>query len=936
MRRKRLLAIILLVAMLVGSINLNILAAPVEDGAANTESEQEVVEEEENQTVDVEESDVEEKNDVEEIETKTDENNETEEKVSVDDPEEGDRANSWRYKDGELIESYSIGRSRAASRVKQGNITKKGIDVSEHNGDINWEKVKASGIEFAIIRCGYGTNRSDQDDKKWLRNVSECERLGIPYGVYIYSYATNTDRALSEAQHVLRLISGHNLSYPVYFDMEDNSTIGSDLNAIAQTFCSTIKNAGYAVGVYANLDWWNNYLTDTRFSQWYRWVAQWSSACNYTGEYALWQYSAIGSVDGISGPVDLDYLIGNPNDHGGSITVDVPSEMKNSLRYSAHLQDIGWMDEVSNGTVIGTAGMGKQMEAFKVGVQGIEGLGIEYRSYVSGVGWQDYVADGMESGTTGQSKAIEAVRIRLTGNAVSQYKVYYRMYVSNIGWLDWAKNDELAGTLGYGYAIEAYQVVLLPIDGDAPGTTEMPFRYKDDLGMTVKTHVSELGWQSAVGNGEVSGSIGKALEVEAYTVNMTAENIGIRYTSCVSGTGWQDYVEKGELSGTVGKAKSVEAVKLELTGDNKNQYNLFYRTYISNQGWLGWTKDGLPAGSQGYGNSIEAIQIMIVPVSLGYTPETGDNAFLKKALSVQYSTHVQDIGWQSYVENGKIAGTTGQNKQIEALRVKIVGQEYEGKIEYRTHVEDIGWQSYVSNGNVAGTEGKNKQVEAISIRLTGEMASKYDIYYCVHSSDFGWLGWAKNGANAGSEGYGKQVEAIRIQLVEKDGAAPGSTEGAFKKKATGLSIQYSAHVQDIGWQAYVKMGEVSGTTGKNKQIEAIKIQLLSQEYDGNIEYKTHVQDIGWQSYVKNGNIAGTTGKNKQVEAIAIRLTGEMAEQYDIYYRVHSSDFGWLGWAKNGANAGSEGCGKKAEALQIKIVRKGEAAPGGTNNAFKKK
>src|SRR5699024_10319918 len=111
---------------------------------------------------------------------------------------------------------------------------------------------------------------------------SECERLGIPYGVYIYSYATTVERASSEADHVLRLIEGHELSYPVYFDMEDYTTqnLGSVLlGQIAQTFCDKISAAGYDVGIYANLNWWNNYLTSSVFDNpnWSKWVAQYNS-----------------------------------------------------------------------------------------------------------------------------------------------------------------------------------------------------------------------------------------------------------------------------------------------------------------------------------------------------------------------------------------------------------------------------------------------------------------------------------------------------------------------------------------------------------------------------------------------------------------------------------------------------------------------------------
>ncbi|MBQ2880341.1 MAG: cell wall-binding repeat-containing protein, partial [Anaerotignum sp.] len=222
-------------------------------------------------------------------------------------------ANSWRYENGELISELSL-----MADAYHPDATLTGIDVSEHQGTIDWEKVKAAGIDFAIIRCGYGQDMASQDDLYFEYNADECERLGIPYGVYLYSYATNTTRASGEADHALRLLEGRHLSYPVYFDMEDSSTIGSDLGAIAETFCDKISAAGYPVGVYANLNWWNNYLTDNCFDDWHRWVAQYNSSCQYEGTYALWQYTSSGSVNGISGRVDMNYQIGYPADHGTS------------------------------------------------------------------------------------------------------------------------------------------------------------------------------------------------------------------------------------------------------------------------------------------------------------------------------------------------------------------------------------------------------------------------------------------------------------------------------------------------------------------------------------------------------------------------------------------------------------------------------------------
>ena len=118
-----------------------------------------------------------------------------------------------------------------------------------------------------------------------------------------------------------------------------------------------------------------------------------------------------------------------------------------------------------------------------------------------------------------------------------------------------------------------------------------------------------------------------------------------------------------------------------------------------------------------------------------------------------------------------------QSKRLEAIRINITNN-IEG-IQYRSHIQDIGWQSWQSNGAISGTVGQSKRLEAIQIRLTGEMANKYDIYYRAHVEDYGWLGWAKNGASAGTEGLLKRLEAIQIVLVEKGGKAPGSTENSF-------------------------------------------------------------------------------------------------------------------------------------------------------------
>lgn len=317
--------------------------------------------------------------------------------------------------------------------------------------------------------------------------------------------------------------------------------------------------------------------------------------------------------------------------------------------------------------------------------------------------------------------------------------------------------------------------------------------------------------------------------------------------------------------------------------------------------------------------------------------------------SVQYKTHIQTYGWQDWVANGAVAGTSGQAKRLEAIDIALKNAPYEGSIRYTTHVQTYGWQAdmddvntWACDGAMAGTSGEAKRLEAIKIQLTGEMAEHYDVYYRVHAQTYGWLGWAKNGESAGTSGYGKRLEAIQIVLLAKGAAAPGNTyqdvtsvsQEAMQAKE--ISVNYSTHVQTYGWQSTVSNGAMAGTSGIAKRLEGIKISLSNTDHSGGIAYTTHVQTYGWQqdandpsSWLQNGEMAGTSGQAKRLEAICMKLTGNLEEYYDVYYRVHIQTYGWLAWAKNGEASGSEGLGKRLEGIQIVLVKKGENAPADT-------
>lgn len=194
------------------------------------------------------------------------------------------------------------------------------VDVSVWQGKIDWVKAK-NCIDGAIIRCGYG---SKGNDSQFERNASECERLGIPYGVYLYSYAKTESDAKSEAKHILELIKGKKLSYPVYLDCEEKGTEGFAYKACC-IVGDEIEKAGYKFGVYANLSWWNNYLAILQ-DKYTKWVAQYNTKCTYKSKYDMWQYTSSATVSGISGRVDMSECYLNfsekSNDNANSSRVD--------------------------------------------------------------------------------------------------------------------------------------------------------------------------------------------------------------------------------------------------------------------------------------------------------------------------------------------------------------------------------------------------------------------------------------------------------------------------------------------------------------------------------------------------------------------------------------------------------------------------------------
>lgn len=281
-----------------------------------------------------------------------------------------------------------------------------------------------------------------------------------------------------------------------------------------------------------------------------------------------------------------------------------------SISYQTHVQDYGWQSWQSNGEVSGTVGQSKRLEGINIKLSNINGS-IEYKTHVQDIGWQDWKSNGQMSGTSGQSKRLEAIQIKLSGEAANQYDVYYRVHAQDYGWLDWAKNGESAGTEGYSKRLEGIQIVLVKKGENAPGSTSRPFIYKM---IKYQTHVQNIGWQGEKADGEMSGTTGQSLRLEAIKIQLSSSiDGGIVYKTHVQDYGWLNFVTNGQASGTTGQAKRLEAIQMQLTGNAKNQYDLYYRVHAQNFGWLGWAKNGESAGTAGYSYRLEGIQIVLVP-----------------------------------------------------------------------------------------------------------------------------------------------------------------------------------------------------------------------------------------------------------------------------------------------------------------------------------
>ena len=245
---------------------------------------------------------------------------------------------------------------------------------------------------------------------------------------------------------------------------------------------------------------------------------------------------------------------------------------------------------------------------------------------------------------------------------------------------------------------------------------------------------------------------------------------------------------------------------------------------------------------------------------------------------VSYQAHIRDIGWACWQSDGRMAGTTEQNRRIEAIRLIPVGQT-----DVVVHIKDIGDKEYknISKDTTIGTTGQNKRIEAI--KITGKCTP---YIYRVHQKNIGWTNWIYNGQWAGTKGKGLQIEAVEIMVAK---------------------FLVDPHVQNKGWLGARACENIIGITGHNLRLEAFKIDPLNMI----IKAKAHIQGIGWKDYgqIDKNTVIGTVGENKRIECLCF--------EGDFEYRVHVQNSGWTDWTKAD---GTATLGTVGQALQIEAIQ----------------
>ena len=882
----------------------------------------------------------------------------------------------WRIEDGKKVMYDGYGNRFGYGECKQV------IDVSSHNGGVDWNSVKNSGIDGAILRITSFAGGTMHEDDQFAANLAGCRNNGLPFGVYMYSYADNTAEAANEANYVVGLLRKYGvrpseLRYSVYYDLEGNSSTSHltvDQNAAnVETFVSILSANGYPVNVYSYTSYLNNNLNSSRIHKYVSWVAQYGRTLTfknnyYTGNYG-WQYRSNGRVNGVAGDVDVSCF---SNFYGYDSENHVNEELgrdpsMSNIEYRAKSNTLGWLPYFVEPNTAGTTG--RSFPLYQLQIKLNNALNSAHLSGTVKTSNSILEYANIESNTLIGTDGVAMRQVKFNLENVPGYHLEYRVHSADIGWQDWVLEGNFAGN-----ASKDIQAIDFRLVQDDSVTVKYPQIY-------YRGHISDLGWLEYVPDTQVAGEPGSGKAMEALNIGFDNpdEDYTLNGSVYVDGLGWQNYesIDSDTVIGTTGQSKAIKAIKLNLKG--LSGYSIEYSVYIAGKGWQNWTSSNEIAGDTV--NNIEGIKIRlnydnskIAKVELDKTNLTmnlDSNETLIARVRPDDTTMDKTLVWQSsdpsivsVDQNGnltahKIGKTTITVTTINGLSancdVKVIIPITEVKLdktkitlekadtttltttilpENTTEDKTITWSS--ENEAVAKVD-KNGKITAVDAGTTNIVATtingitaKCSVTVTSKITDVSLNKTTLEIEKSESETL---VATIDPENTTDDKTLTWTTsnkevaEVNSNGKVTGKS-------EGTATITVKTDGEMAGTTDQKKRMEAIKISLSdTSSYSGKVEYRAHVQDIGWQDWVSDGILSGTENQSKQMEAIEIKLTGDIAETYDIYYRVHVQELGWMDWAKNGASAGTAGYSYRIEAIEIRLVEKGKEAPGAADKPF---
>lgn len=586
------------------------------------------------------------------------------------------------------------------------------------------EASREAGIPGIIVEHAFIDNSSDasklgSDSFRQQLGVADATGIAEKYGLVKDSDAKS--QSLVQAK-------GHSADYGWLSDVYDQKVIGTTGKSKGlQAFRANLTNAAASAGGIA----YRSYVGNA----WQDWVSD-GATSGTTGQDTALQAVQIKLTGDAASKYDVYYRVHVANvgwlgwasngQSAGSIGYNYNAEAleiavvakgtaapgdtttplktkAETVSYQAHVENVGWQDAVSAGSTAGTTGRSLAIEALKVSMANQTTSGsIQYNLHCAYLGWQGWRADGAIGGTTGQSRQTEAIQMKLTGALETKYDIYYRVHSAEFGWLDWAKNGETAGTEGYGYSMQAIQVKIVEKGQQAPGSTAAPSR---KVLVGYQAHVENVGWQDNRYDGDIAGTTGHSLAIEAFDVTLRSQAYsgGVEYRAHCANIGWQEWRSDGAVAGTTGETRQVEAVGIKLTGEMANRYDIYYRVHSRNFGWLDWAKNGESAGTVGYGYRTEAFQVVLVEkggAAPGATAEPFKDASASNIMGASQTTAAQMANrfkatghsYPASVYASKGAGTIEQYCQLVMEEASAEGVRAE--VLFCQAMKETGWLQF--------------------------------------------------------------------------------------------------------------------------------------------------------------------------------------------------------------------------------------------------